>query len=796
MLQNYFKVALRNFFKHRLFFFINLIGLAVGLSVCLLIVLFVKDELSYDNFHTKADRILLFQQFENASGSGSAFAALIQSEIAQVEKTARLVKAKALIGTESQSFYEDDFYFADSTVFDLFDFPLVEGNSRTALRAPHNLLISEAMAQKYFPNENPIGKTLEYGNKQDLTITGILKNTPRNAHIHIDFLCAYQSKDELLGYDYSGYWNSNNLTYLLLSPGTQPSEIIAQLPKVAEKTKDPNAMVWHLSAIPLRDIYLKYKLDDRVKAQGAIENVWIFSIVAIFILALACFNYVNLVTARASTRAREVGVRKVLGAQKKQLLGQFLSESSLVLTIAVLFALLIVQIVLPGFNQFIDKGLSLISLLNATDVAIFLSVFALVCFITGSYPALILASFQPVTVLKNAFFGNQSDAFFRKVLVLLQFTVSIAMIVATMVVMNQLSYIQHKDLGYQREQVLTFTFQGGDNVTEQQRQQFKQEVARLAAVQSLSLCTRLPGQGAFQNKMVEDYVPKGKNVGYSSITTDEHFLETFDIPLKDGRFFDANSSPDKNQFVVNESMAKYMEWKDGAIGKKIGYYTYQPTADGGYAEMPVVGEVIGVVADYHQSDLKTPIYPMIFTYSKAWNNELAIRLEGGQIRNTVEAIHQKWNAFFPKEPFDYKFLDEAFDQTYAKETKTGQVFSIFAGLAIFISCLGLLGLVAFAAERRTKEIGIRKILGASLLNLIYMLTKDFIQLVLFSAFIAFPLAWWAMNRWLERFAYRIEIQWWMLVLVGVGALAIAFLTVSFQAIRTARANPIERLRSE
>lgn len=794
MIHNYIKIAFRNFSKHRLFSLINLVGLTVGLGVCLLILLFVRDELSYDSFHSKADRILLFQQFEGSAVSGSGFAQMIESEITQVEETARLIKIKALIGSQTQSFYENDFYFADSTFFQIFDFPLVEGNPNIALAAPNNLVISETMAQKYFPNENPIGKTLEFGNQQELVITGVMKKLPHNSHLSIDFLCSFQNTATLLRQNLTGYWDNQSLTYLLLSPETKPEAIASQITALAEKTNDPNAGVWQLSGIPLRDIYLRHRFDGRIKAQNAIENVWIFSIVAVFILALACFNYVSLVTARSSTRAREVGVRKVLGAKKNQLLLQFLSESGLVLAVATLSALVAVQVVLPTFNQFIDKGLALATLFNTKDVLIFLGAFALLSLITGSYPALVLSSFKPVAVLKNAVFGNMSDALFRKVLVLLQFAVSIVMIVATIVVVNQLFFIQNKDLGYQRDQVLNITFQG--DISSDQKQIFKKEMQGMSAIKSVSLSNMLPGQGSYSNKLVEEYVPEGKNTGYFYVTADENFLETFGISVQSGRYFDATSTSDKNQFLVNQAMVEYLEWGDEAIGKEIGYYTYQYTQSGGYEEIPIRGEVIGVVENYHQSDLKSAIYPMLFKYYQGCESEMAIKIAAGQARNAISSIQEQWKSFFPAEPFAYQFLDESFDQTYANETKTAQVFGIFAGLAIFISCLGLLGLVAFAAERRTKEIGVRKVLGASVVSIVALLSKDFVRLVIISAFIAFPIAWWAMSQWLERFAYRVDLSWWIFALAGFGALLIAFITVGFQGLRAAVANPVKSLRSE
>ena len=792
MLRNYFKIAFRNLWKNRVFSVVNISGLALGLCVCLLMVLFVRQELSYDAFHAKADRIVLFQQFENGSGSGSGFAPLLKSQLAQAEAVTRLVKAKPLVGYETQSFYEPGFCFADSTLFGIFDFPLVAGNAKTALQTPGGVVISERMAQKYFAGQQPLGKTLTYETKHRLTVTGIFKNLPANSHISVDFLCNFRNASELTGQNLNGYWDGASLTYVLLSPGTQASGLMGMLPALARKTNDPNAAVWKLNAIPLRDIYLRHRLDGRVKAVKAIENVYIFSAVALLVLLLACFNYINLSSARATLRAKEVGVRKATGASRPQLFAQFILESALFTFIGMGLAVVSAQIALPAFNTVAGTDLSLGVLLSLKNLALMGGAALLVTLLTGGYPALVLSAFRPAEVLKNVFSGSRRGAAFRKVLVISQFSISIVMITATLVALRQLRFIQHKKLGYDREQMLTLALPG--DAPAGSKQAFKQTLQSKATVRAATLCGWLPGQGAGGNKLMEQFVPKGKNTGFRFITADADFLQTFGIRLRQGRSFTAKAG--NTQFMVNEAMAKYLEWGENGVGRLLGYYTYRYNPDGTYGEVPVEGEVIGVVTDYHQSDLRSLIEPLVIMPATGYEPQMAVKLQTSDLKNSIAEIGQTWRKFFPGKPFDYRFLDDAFNDTYTRETRMGNIFGIFAGLAVFISCLGLFGLATFMAERRTKEIGIRKILGANVTGIVAMLSKDFLKLVLVAFVIATPVAWYAMNRWLQDFAYRIDISWWVFALAGLLALVIALVTVSFQAVKAALANPVKSLRSE
>ncbi len=794
MWHNYLKIAARNFFKYRLTSAINILGLTIGLVVCLLIVLFVKDELSFDNFHQKADRIVLFQQFQNGALSGSNFAPLLKRKLAQVEQITQVIPHTPLLSTEEQANYENGFYFVDTAFFSIFDFALIKGNPTTALLQPNSLLLTEKMVKKYFPNEDPVGRTIKFDKNQFLTVTGILEDTPVNSHLPIEFICSAQNIKQLAGGRLNSFWDSRTFTYALLAVNTDIEALVDKLPEIAKETGDPNAQVWQLSFLSLRDIYLKHALYGGVISQKAIENVYIFSVIALLVLALACFNYVSMVTARSTVRAKEVGVRKILGANKKQLLLQFLNESTILIVLALIISLAAIQLILPSFNIFVGKDLLLSSLLDAKEFFLLLGIFLLISLFTGVYPAFALSSFNLVVVAKNSFFNGFRQAFFRKGLVVLQFTISIAMIIATVVVLHQIQFVKHKDLGYEREAILDINFSG--NLSTERKQVFQQELAKVSTVKSTSFCSTLPGNGTFFNKLVEGYAPSGEDSGYSYINVDDNFLETFAIELLAGRNFKSSQKENKNKFLINETMVKQLAWEDGVIGKELGYYTYQNSPNGGYQEVKVIGEVIGLIKDYHQNDLRSTIAPMILKYGASNQNQLAVKVSTNNNQNTVETIQKIWAATIPNEPFDFSFLDEGFQNTYEQEVKTSQIFTVFSILAIFVSCLGLLGLVTFAAERRVKEIGIRKVLGASVSNIVGLLSGDFLKLVAIALIIAIPIGTFSMNKWLERFAYRIELEWWMFALAGLTTMFITLLTVGYQSVKAALSNPVQAIKSE
>lgn len=792
MFFSYLKIAFRNLFTNRLYSIINLAGLTIGLVCCLLIALYIQQELQYDRFNKNAERIVLLTQFENSPGSSGKLAGDMKAQFSQVEKTVRLKNTHPLIKFEPSAAYEPNFYFADSTVFSVFSFPLVKGNAASALKEQYGVVISQAMAQKYFAGKDPMGQEFTYNNKFRLHVTGVMKNLPATAHLKIDFLANYANANELVGYDVTNnYWAGDSWTYLLLAPQTSLNAIESQFPAYLKQLNDPNApYVWKLHLLPLTDIYLKTSFI----AATPITYVYIFSLIGFFILALACFNYINLSTAKASSRAKEVGVRKVMGSSKNQLRWQFILETFCFVVLAVIAAAGVVQLSLPAFNTLVEKNISLAPLLSAKGIICLLAGIALLSITAGLYPAFILSAFAPAAVLKGNAAQGKGKISLRSVLVVLQFSVSMVMIAATLVVYQQLHFIQHKDLGYQRSQILTLDLR---DAPVNSKQLFTNEVKKLSEVVSATRAYSLPGSGVLQGmKLVSDYVPENsKDASILRLTMDEDFLQTFDIKLIEGRMLNGSVPADKQKFMVNEAAKRFFKWEN-IDGKMTGYYTFQYKQDGSYSEIPVRGEVVGVVSDYNHANLKSTVQPMIISLNDGWESQIAIKLKASGIATGIVQIKKLWQRFFADKPFEYSFLDTSFDTTYKTEVKTASIFGLFAFLAIIISCLGLSGLIAHVAASRHKEIGIRKVLGASVSGLVQLLAKEFILLVAIAWTISFPLAWWAMNKWLQDFAYRISINIWIFIAAGLVALVIAMFTVGFQAIKAAMANPVKSLRTE
>ena len=792
MIFTYFKIAVRNLFNNRLYSFINLAGLTIGLVCCLLITLYVQQELQYDRFNANADRIVLLTQFENSPGSGGKLADDMKARFSQVEKAVRLKNTNPLIRFEPTAAYEQNFYFADSTVFSIFSFPLIKGNISNALKEAYGVVISEAMAMKYFGGKDPIGQELTYNNKFRLHVTGIMKNLPATAHLKIDFLANYSNASELLGYDVANnYWGGDGWTYLLLAPNANLKAMEAQFPAYLKQLNDPNApYVWKLHLVPLTDIYLSTSFI----APTPITYVYIFSLIGIFILVLACFNYINLSTARASSRAKEVGVRKVMGSSKLQLRCQFILETGCYIVLAVVAAIAIVQVCLPAFNTLSEKNISLSVLPAAKTILGLLAGIALLSIAAGLYPAFVLSAFTPAVVLKGNTILGKGKTSLRRVLVVLQFSVSMVMIVATLVVYQQLHFIQNKDLGYQRSQILTLDLR---DAPANRKQLFTNEIKKLAEVQSVTRAYSLPGSGVLQGmKLVSDYVPENsKDASMLRLTMDEDFLRTFNIKLTEGRMLNSNLPGDHKKFMVNEAAKKLFKWKS-IEGKMTGYYTFQYKQDGSYQEIPVRGEVVGTIADYNHANLKNTIQPMIISLNEGEESQVAIKLSAGSVAPGIAQVKRIWQRLFAEKPFEYNFLDTSFTTTYKNEIKTAKVFGLFALLAIIISCLGLSGLIAHVSASRSKEIGIRKVLGASVADLVRLLAKEFMLLVAIAWIMAFPLAWLCMAKWLQDFAYRTSISAWIFIATGLIVLIIALFTVSFQAIKAAVANPVKSLRTE
>jgi putative ABC transport system permease protein len=797
MFNNYLKIAWRNLLRHRVFSAINLVGLALGLAVVLLIGLLVQQELSYDAFHTQADRIVLFRQWEQTSGAGGGFAERLQRDLPGVARTARVMTAigpmQVQAGDRTQT--EERFAFADSTFLQVFDFALAQGDRASALRQPQAILLSQRAAQKYFPGQDAMGKTLKINKQHDFVVTGILANFPTNSTLQLDMVASSRQAQAVFGFGkLDSWWDGMSLTYLLLEPGTPLADLQARLPQFIAGLKDQNSSVWAPKLLPLRDLRLYHQFNDgRLQVGHTIDRVYLFGAIALLILLLAVFNYVNLATARASLRAREVGVRKVLGAGRGILWGQFMGEAALFTALAAGLALVLASLLLPYFNHLGGLSLTLAVLAQPPVWLAGLGFLALLSLLAGSYPALVLAAFRPVEALKSRLLHAPGRFSFRQVLVVAQFAISIGILTATLLVMNQLSYMRTKKLGFDQAPVLSLRLP--NDLPAANKAALLQELGRLAPVEAATLANMLPGQGAMRNKLVETYVPKGKDVGYQFMTVDTAYRKVFNIKLLQGRDLRLDSS--STEFMVNRAMADYLGWGSDVLGRELGYYTYQASPDGGYREVPVRGQVVGLIDDYHQHSLHTPLAPMAWQpLPPGFGGQIAVRVRPGQLTAALASLEQTWRKLLPNQPLDYYFPDQAFAQTYQSEITTGRIFGHFAGLAISISCLGLLGLAAFAAERRVKEIGIRKVLGASVLQVVTLLSRDFVKLVLVAFVIASPAAYYLMDRWLANFAYREAPSAWAFVLAGAGGLAVALLTVSWQAARAAAANPVKSLRSE
>ncbi len=794
MLLTSLKIALRSFRRSPLYGLLNVVGLTLGLTCGLLMTAYVLDDLGYDAFHANADRIVLLQQYEKTGVSGGKLATDFGQKFAQVQATVRLKQAQPLLTGPESAFYEENFFFADSSAFHVFTLPLVLGNPKTALTERYGVVLSETAARKYFPNTNPLGQTLRYDSKHTLRVTGVMRDLPGNSHQKIDFLANYANANELVGYDVTtNLWSGSAWTYLLLAPGTRPETLAAQFPAYLKSLNDPNVGVWKLGLVPLRDIYLRTDL----VASNRLTYVTIFSVVALLILALAAFNYVNLATARATQRAKEVGVRKVLGSSFGQLWRQFLGETAVFIGVALLLTGLLLPLLLPAFNDLANKKLTLETLLSPEHLTGLLVGVLGLCLLAGAYPAFVLSSFRPAAVLKGASGQNGArQPLLRQALVVGQFAVSIVMMVATLVVYRQLQYVQTKNLGYERDQVLVLNLHDAPS---EAKQLFKKRVQELAGVASATQSYSVPGSGAMRGeKLVSDYAPKGAtDLSINRLSVDENFLNTFGIKLAQGRNLDANRPTDRKAFLINEAAMKYFGWKN-LDGKMLGYYTfeYDASAAGGYREVPQRGPVVGVVRDYHQKNLKNAITPLLFTLTDGWESLVSVKIAGGQVPAAIGQVEALWKQSFPDKPFDYEFMDDFFHRAYQSDRRAGQVFGLFAGLAVLISCLGLFGLATFAAERRTKEIGVRKVLGASVASLVGLLSKEFLKLVFIALLLASPVAWFFTNQWLQDFAYKIDVEWWVFALAGGLAVGIALLTVSFQSVKAALMNPVKSLRSE
>jgi|APTNR8051073442_1049403.scaffolds.fasta_scaffold00003_366 putative ABC transport system permease protein len=808
MFQNYLTVALRILMRQKIYSAINIFGLTTGVTASLFILLYVADELSYDRFHPDAEQIyrvnfhgtLQGQAFVNAQ-TGMPMAEGLQREGTGVTSVVRLDKWMTCpVRYEERAFTEMHFYLADSNFFSFFNFSLIAGNIEEALRGPNKIVISETAAVRYFDYKgkgdlSPIGKTLVIGSEGAIfaEVTGIAKDVPHNSHIHFDFIMSWETS----GYSNNTVWlNSEAYTYFKVFPGTDISGIQKTLDGFVTKycAKEIEQFLnvsldeflkqggnVGFTTQPLVDIHLKSQLQDELEPNGNIEYVYLFSAIALFIVLLACINFMNLSTARSANRAKEIGVRKAVGALRNKLIRQFILESFVYAAIAFLLAFILVYVLLIPFNQLAGKSLTTDMLYHPVFLTGFVLLMVGIGVLAGSYPAFYLTSFKPVEVLKGKFRAGAKSYGIRNTLVVFQFFISIALIISSMMVYWQLDFLQKQDVGFQKENVvgIMHTMNLGKNA-----EAFKNEILKYPDFIAASYSSRLPPNvdwsSTFTNESSEESYLMAVYI------MDHDHLKTLGLNMISGRFFSRDFPSDSSAVILNETAARHLGILEGQ-GKKIKY----PGTEAGYAM-----EVIGIIQDFNFETLKANIRPMVIFLGGAPNWDIAVRLTPGDPAKKIKLLGELWKKFAPNSPFEYSFVDQNFDAKFRSEQRLSEVILVFTALAVFIACLGLFGLATFAAEQRSKEISIRKIMGATVSQMVILLSKNFVKLILVALLIAIPVTWYGMNKWLESFAYHIEFSIALAGIAGLVALGIAMLTVSFRSIKAAMGNPVEYLRND
>ena len=805
MFKNYLKIAIRNFFKHKGFSFINVFGLAIGVACCLMIVLYVFDEISYDRYHEKADQIYrvgIDGFVNNMAFHGvitcAPMAQTLVREFPEVTAATRLRNfGFPVFRYENKVFSEERVFWVDQSFFDVFTVSFIKGDPNTALAEPNTIVLTRSMALKYFGHEDPLGKSLNADQRRDYLITGVVEDVPRNSHFHYDFLASLSTYDD----SRSPIWISNNYyTYFLLRMDASPEAFEAKLAELVKKYVGPQIQVaagitmeqfyesggqWGYFIQPLTDIHLHSHLEFEIEPNGDIAYVYIFSIITIGILLVAGINFVNLATARSVNRAREVAIRKTVGSSRSQLIRQFLAETTLMSLIAVLLALIAVQFLLPTFNTITGKDLAIPYMQNVYTIPSLLGVVLFIGILAGIYPAFFLASFDPAIVLKSETLGRTRKSSLRNVLVVFQFTVSIVLIVGTFIVNRQLKYIQSKNLGFNKDQIVVV--KKTDDIGNQ-IQTFRQEIVKNSKVINATNTGRLIGE-TFGNSAFKLAGATGEETHLLwTYFTDPHFIDTYQIEMAAGRYFEEGRQADQQAVVLNETAVKDLGLTD-PIGKQIA--ALRPTREQYFI-------IIGVMKDFHFESLHFQIRPLIIALWPPDNRGryVSVRVHSEGIRETLSFLENTWRRFAGNQAFEYEFFDDHFAQIYQAEERTGQIFFVFSFLAIIIASLGLLGLAAFIAEQRTKEIGIRKVLGATESRIILLLSKQYTKWVILSNLFAWPIAYYFMHKWLQRFAFQPGLSVWSFLLASLVVFVAALLTVGFQTVKAARSNPVDLLRYE
>lgn len=806
MFRNYLKLAVRSLWKNKSFSVLNIAGLAMGLAACLLILLYVKDELSFDRFNKNAERIYRIDTDIRFGGSDfltatvpDPMAKTLVQEFPQVEAAVRFRSQGNLVFHKGQEhIMENRVVYTDASLFKIFTLPVIDGNPEQLLKQPNTVVITESMADKYFGKKEVTGQFIETGDG-NLQIAGVIKDVPTNSHFNFDFFISLETLEE----SRRNHWLANNFnTYILLKEGASAETVQSGLSGIITRHIAPQVKTLLNTSMeelekkgdhirydlrPLTSIHLHSDRSSEMGVNGNVQYVYIFSAVALFILLIACVNFMNLSTARSSNRAREVGVRKVMGSSHRSLLLQFLTESVVISIVALLFALILAWTFLPWFNQLSGKQLHLSEQLTP-GVSILLIAFAVVAgILAGSYPAFFLSSFQPIKVLKGKLAAGFRTGWIRNALVVFQFGISIFLIIGIVVIYNQLNYIRNKKTGFNREQVLVVH---DTQILGSKSKLFKEEVKRSGLASHVTMTGYLP-TSMYRNSDVvfKDAAASASNsISLQIWSVDEDYVPTLGMEMLTGRNFSRELASDSSAVIINEAAARLLGYTT-----PIGQTVYMPDGLMGTRNAPYT--IVGVIKDFNFNSMRETVSPLLLQY-KFDRGSVAVRLAAGNMNAAVDKLRSIWKQLAPEQPFQFSFMDEDFNRIYEAEQRTGKISMAFSLLAVLIACLGLFGLAAYAAEQRTKEIGIRKVLGASVTGIVQMLSKDFLKLVLIGAIIAFPFAWWAMNNWLQHFAYRSAISWWVFAGTAGITLLIAILTVSFQAIRAALSNPVDSLRNE
>lgn len=798
MIKNYFQTALRSMKKQKGITVINLAGLAIGMACCLLILSYIRSEKSFDTFHKNADRIFRVATSLNIGEESGSIAVsnhpigpTLMRDYPEVESAARIrpIQGRTLVAFDEKHFIETGVVLADNTLFDVFTFPILNGDRRTPLTRPHTAVITRSTSEKYFGGEDPVGRTLHIDDESDFMVTAVVEDIPVASHIQFDIALSFETF--YLGRpEQKNHWlgDINNYTYILLRDASEAGKVEAVFPGLIERHmgRTLNAVNAECEFFlqPLTRIHLHSDLQGEIGRSGNVAVISVFSTVAVFILLIACFNFMNLATARSAQRAREVGLRKVLGSDRRQLINQFLFESTIMSFAALLTALLFVKIAEPFFRSLTGTSIS-VGLFDLIWLVPALCVFALlVGFLAGAYPAFYLSKFRPVYTLKGHLKSGKGNTRFRSLLVVTQFVASIILIIGTIVVQSQLQFMKNKRLGFDKEQVLVLQVRN-ESVIES-FPSVKEELRRTPGVIQVSACSHIPSHGARHNAFLPQGFQLNESIMFGAISVDKDFFNTLGIELAVGKTFDRDLAEGIPQEVlINEKAARRIGWEN-PVGKNI------RELDGRAAKRTI----IGVVKDFHITSLHTVIEPLFIEYDPSRFHLFAVRLHPENIPRTMAAIEKTWKKWESSGVFEYYFLDQAFDNQYRSEEMLSALFSSFTLLAVFIACLGLFGLAAHAVEQRTKEIGIRKSLGASIGKVSFLLTKDFIRWVVVATIIAWPAAYFAMHKWLQSFAYRVDLGALPFLFGAGAALAAALLTVGFKSLKAARANPADALRYE